>query len=69
MNEDGSVASVVFSTFGDTPGYGDKCQDQGYLDSYVGKTLDDNVDLVSTATWTANSVAAAVNAALSAAAQ
>ena len=69
VNEDGSVASVVFSTFGDTPGYGDKCQDQGYLDSYVGKTLDDNVDLVSTATWTANSVAAAVNAALSAAAQ
>ncbi len=69
VNEDGSVGSVKFSTFGDTEGFGDKCEDQGYLDHFVGKTLDDNADLISTATWTSNSVVAAVNAALNAANQ
>ncbi len=64
---DGAIASIVFSTFGDTVGFGDKCQDQSYLDSYVGKTLDDSADLISAATYTSESVAAAAQAALSAA--
>ncbi len=64
---DGAVVSVDFSTFGDTVGFGDKCQDEAYLESYVGKTLNDSADLISGATYTSESVAAAVQAALSAA--
>ncbi len=67
IGEDGTVSSVVFAKFGDTTGFGDKCMDQGYLDSFKGKGLADNADLISGATYTAESVVAAVNAALTAA--
>ena len=64
---DGKVTSVVFATFGDTTGFGDKCMDEAYLESYVDKGLNDSADLISSSTYTSESVAAAVNAALNAA--
>lgn len=63
--KDGKVSKIDFSTFGDTVGFGDKCMDSGYLDTFVGKGLEDKADLISQATYTSNSVVAAVNAALS----
>lgn len=61
---DGVISKIVFATFGDTPGYGDACVDEGYLESYIGKGLEDSADLISGATFTSKSVAAAVNAVL-----
>ena len=67
--EDGSVESVVFTTFGDTVGFGDVCMDEAYLEHFTGKTLSDSADLISGATYTSESVVAAINAAINAAAQ
>ncbi len=67
ISEDGTVASIAFTTFGDTVGYGDVCMDDAYLEHFVGKSLSDSADLISGATYTSNSVVAAVSAALQAA--
>lgn len=63
--EDGKVTSVTMTIFGDTVGVGDTV-DEAYLESFVGKGLEDEVDIVSSATYTSNSAIAAIQAALSA---
>lgn len=67
--EDQKIKSITLVTFGDTPNIGDKAVDQTYLDQFIGKTMDDEVDLVTGATYTSNSVIASVLAALQAAGQ
>ena len=62
--KDGKVTKVEFTKFGDTAGFGDKCMDSGYLESFNGKGLSDKADTITSATYTSKSVAAAVNAAL-----
>lgn len=66
--KDGAVVSVEVTTFGDTQGVGDQATTADALKAYEGKTLDDSVDAVSGATFTSNSVASMVSAALNAAA-
>lgn len=61
--EDQKVVSVKFVTFGDTPGIGDKVDDT-YLSIYEGLSLEDEVDALSSATFTSKSVVAAVSLAL-----
>jgi electron transport complex protein RnfD len=62
--EDGKVASIVWTNFGDTPGVGDACLSDDYLASFVGKGIGDEVDLISGATWTSRSIVAAISAVL-----
>ena len=57
------LVSVAFSAFGDTPGIGDKVDDEEYLITYQDMDLSDlqqEVDLLSGATYTSMSTAAAV---------
>ncbi|MEE3486666.1 MAG: RnfABCDGE type electron transport complex subunit D [Bulleidia sp.] len=66
--KDGAVVSVEVTTFGDTAGVGDMATSADALKAYEGKTLDDSVDATSGATFTSNSVASMVSAALNMAA-
>lgn len=66
--ENGAVKSVTCTTFSDTPGIGDNATSEDYLNSFVGKTLEDEFDTVSGATFTSNSVITAVKSALESAA-
>ena len=57
------LVSVAFIAFGDTPGIGDKVDDEEYLATYQDMDLSDlqqEVDLLSGATYTSMSTAAAV---------
>ena len=59
---DNSLVSVSFVKFGDTPNLGDKAKDPDYLATYVGIDMLDQqqeVDLLTGATYTSMSVAAA----------
>lgn len=64
---EGAVESIEFKTFGDTPGFGDKANNEDYLAMFNGATLESDVDVVTSATWTSKSVIASVQAALNAA--
>ncbi len=65
--ENGAVIGVECTTFVDTPGIGDKATAEDYLSTFTGKVVGDDMDIVSGATVTSNSVINAVNAALDAA--
>ena len=60
----GKVTSVNMINFGDTAGVGDKATSEEALKQFEGKGLDDDVNLVSGATFTTRSVAAMVQKAL-----
>lgn len=62
--EDGKVTDLKFTHFGDTEYVGDKCCSQSYLDTYLGKGLGDDADVITGSTYTSKSVASAVTAAL-----
>ena len=64
--EDGKVTSLVCTKFTNTVGIGDVAITDEYLNSYIGKDIDTDVELVTGATYTARSVAASVKAALEA---
>lgn len=66
--ENGAVASVKNTVFGDTAGIGDPAVADDALAGYAGATLDSEVDVVSGSTFTSKSVFAAMQAALKAAA-
>lgn len=65
--EDGKVTKIEFTVFGDTEGLADVCTKDTFLNQYIGKGLEDQVDILSGCTVTSTSVNAAVNAALEAA--
>ncbi|MBQ7888612.1 MAG: FMN-binding protein [Erysipelotrichaceae bacterium] len=65
--ENGAVASVKNTVFGDTAGIGDPAVADDALAGYAGATLDSEVDVVSGSTFTSKSVFAAMQAALKAA--
>lgn len=65
---EGKVNSIVLTHFGDTEGVGDLATQEAVLNGNVGKTLNDSVDCVSGATYTSESIAAMIQAALNAAA-
>ena len=67
--ENQKIVSVEFVQFGDTVGFGDKCVEESYLLNLTDKGLTDDVDLIASATYTSESVAAAIQAALNAAAE
>ena len=67
--ENQKIVSVEFVQFGDTVGFGDKCAEESYLLYLTDKGLTDDVDLIASATYTSESVAAAIQAALNAAAE
>ena len=60
----GKVTSVNMITFGDTEGVGDAATSDAALAQFEGKGLDDEVNLVTGATFTTRSVASMVQAAL-----
>jgi len=60
------VVSVELVNFGDTVGIGDKATTEEYLKSFYGVTKDMEVDVVTGATWTSESVISMVQAALAA---
>lgn len=63
--ENGAVVSVTCTKFGDTEGVGDiAINPDEYLWKYEGATLQDKVDACTGATYTSNSIMAAVQAAL-----
>ena len=66
---DGKVVSIVNSKFGDTPGIGDAAMSDDYLGSFVGLSVDDGIDAFASATYTSESIIAAVASALQAAAK
>lgn len=66
---DMTVASVELTHFGDTEGVGDKATSDDALAAYAGVSAADEVDAVSSATYTSGSVQAMVQAALDAAAE
>lgn len=61
---DGAVTKVEVTHFGDTAGVGDAATSDDALTRWNGATLDSNVDAVSGATFTSNSIASMVHAAL-----
>ncbi|MBR2824810.1 MAG: RnfABCDGE type electron transport complex subunit D [Solobacterium sp.] len=63
-----TVKDIELTHFGDTEGIGDIATQEGVLNGHIGKSLDDSIDCVTTATYTSESVAAMVQAALNAAA-
>ena len=65
----GKVTSVSIITFGDTAGVGDMAIGDKALAMYEGKGLDDEVSLVTGATFTTRSIASMVQTALKAAAE
>lgn len=62
--KNGSVVSVVCTSFGDTEGVGDSAIKEEYLKNYEGATLFSSIDACTGATYTSKSVMAAVQAAL-----
>jgi len=64
--KDGTVFSVSYSKFSDTEYVGDQTEDERFLSQFVGLGSDGSVDAVTGATVSSTSVAAAVNAALTA---
>lgn len=64
-----TVSKVELTVFGDTEGVGTMATSDDVLSGYVGKKLGDDYDLVSGATYTSQSIAAMVEAALEAAGQ
>ena len=66
---DGKVVSIVNSKFGDTAGIGDAAMSDDYLGSFVGLSVDDGIDAFASATYTSESIIAAVASALQAAAK
>lgn len=66
---DGAVVSVEITNFGDTEGVGDAATEEDALSAYEGVTITSDVDSVSGATFTSESIAAMVQAALQAAAE
>ncbi|MEG0176966.1 RnfABCDGE type electron transport complex subunit D [Anaerorhabdus sp.] len=66
--ETNEIMSIKNTTFGDTPGIGDKGLDQ-YLETFVGLNTTDTtqeVDTITGATWTSESVVASIQAAINA---
>ena len=63
----GKVTSVSMITFGDTAGVGDAATSDEALAQFEGKGLEDEVNLVTGATFTTRSVASMAQAALNAA--
>ena len=63
----GKVTSIDMVSFGDTAGVGDAATGDGALAQFEGKGLDDEVNLVTGATFTTRSVASMAQAALKAA--
>ena len=63
-----TVTDVVLEKFGDTAGIGDTATQDAILERLVGKSLEDSVDCVTGATYTSESIASMVQAALNAAA-
>ncbi|MFV0380377.1 MAG: FMN-binding protein [Anaerorhabdus sp.] len=64
---DGKVESVKTLVFGDTKGIGDVIDDPAYQELFIGiasSDLDQEIDTVTSATWTTKSMIAAVQAAL-----
>ncbi|SJZ95080.1 RnfABCDGE type electron transport complex subunit D [Anaerorhabdus furcosa] len=67
--ETNEIMSIKNTTFGDTPGIGDKGVSEAYLETFVGLNTTDvtqEVDTVTSATWTSESVVAAIQAAINA---
>ena len=64
---DGKVVSIVNTKFGDTPGIGDAALSEDYLGSFVDLSVDDGIDAFASATYTSESIIAAVASALQAA--
>ena len=65
----GKVSSISIIEFGDTAGVGDAATTDAALAQFAGKGLDDEVNLVTGATFTTRSIAAMAQAALKAAAE
>lgn len=65
--ENGAIVSITCTTFADTPSIGDQATSDDYLSSFTGKTLEDEFDVKSGATFTSNSVIEAAKSALEAA--
>ena len=65
-DETQTVVSVTFTTFNDTPGIGDQCNTPEFLDQFAGLGYDqiDDVEVISGATFTSNSVIDAVKQAI-----
>ena len=65
-DETQTVVSVTFTTFNDTPGIGDQCNTPDFLDQFKGLSYDqiDEVETISGATMTSNSVIDAVKQAI-----
>ena len=66
--ENGAIASVANTVFGDTAGIGEGAVSEDALSAYTGATLESEVDAVSGSTFTSKSVFAAMQAALKSAA-
>lgn len=62
--EDGVITSFAMSKFADTKTIGDACENLGFLGQFVGKTIDDEVDVCAGATFTSYSAVAAARVAL-----
>jgi uncharacterized protein with FMN-binding domain len=60
----GKVVSISIIHFGDTAGVGDKAVSEEALKQFEGKTINDEVNLVSGASFTTRSIASMVQAAL-----
>lgn len=60
-----SVVKIEVTTFGDTEGIGDVAISEDYLKLFEGVNLESEVDTVTNATWTSNSVISMINQALS----
>ena len=62
-----TITGIELTNFGDTAGVGDQATSASALAQFEGKGLEDDVNLVSGATFTTRSVAAMAQAALQAA--
>lgn len=60
LDENNKVKSIKLEQFGDTKGIGDAIENQDYLDHFIGKTIGDEVDLISGATYSSKSVVSAI---------
>lgn len=63
-NTDGSNSKFAMLQNNDTPGFGQKLAEQGYIDSMTGKNAADGAEMISGATVTSNAVSNGVNAAI-----
>ena len=62
--EDGVITSIELTKFNDTKGVGDVIMNLGFLGQFVGKTIDDEIDVYAGATLSSYSTVAAARAAL-----